>query len=63
MGRSYWRFRYIEPDELRSRFDDEQLTRFYVAWMERGLALQREVRPCAGHSCGTAVAHAAVAVA
>ena len=26
------------------RFDDEQLTRFYVAWMERGLALQVVLR-------------------
>lgn len=40
---TYWRFRCIEADELKRRFDEAQLKRFYIAWMERGLALQREV--------------------
>jgi hypothetical protein len=40
---TYWRFRCIEADQLKQRFDDAQLNRFYAAWMERGLALQREV--------------------
>lgn len=41
---TYWRFRCIEADQLKERFDETQLQRFYIAWMERGLALQREVR-------------------
>ena len=40
---TYWRFRCIEVEQLQQRFDEEQLKRFYIAWMERGLALQREV--------------------
>ncbi len=39
---TYWRFRCIEADQLKQRFDETQLKRFYIAWMERGLALQRE---------------------
>lgn len=40
---TYWRFRCIEADQLKQRFDESQLKRFYIAWMERGLALQREI--------------------
>ena len=40
---TYWRFRCIEAEQLQKRFDEAQLKRFYIAWMERGLAVQREV--------------------
>ena len=47
---TYWRFRCIEADQLKQRFDDAQLNRFYAAWMERGLALQREAA-VSGNGC------------
>eukprot|EP01043_Picozoa_sp_COSAG02_P061394 COSAG02_NODE_8245_length_2644_cov_1.804322_2_plen_147_part_00 len=40
---TYWRFRCIDTDQLKL-VDEKQLKRFYIAWMEHGLALQREVR-------------------
>lgn len=40
---TYWRFRRIDTDRIKL-VDETQLKRYYVAWMEHGLALQREVR-------------------
>lgn len=40
---TYWRFRCIDTDRLK-QVDETQLKRYYIAWMEHGLALQREVR-------------------
>jgi hypothetical protein len=39
---TYWRFRCIDTDQLKL-VNEKQLKRFYIAWMEHGLALQREV--------------------
>lgn len=40
---TYWRFSCMDAAQLKL-VNATQLKRFYIAWMEHGLALQREVR-------------------
>ena len=34
---------HARPGEFMARFTEERLTKFYLAWMERSLELQREI--------------------
>ena len=46
---TYWRLQYLHVRQLRNQFDEQQLFRFYTAWMERGLQLQQQASPtCPG---------------
>ena len=45
---TYWRIQCSEANKLKESFSEDQLGRFYVAWMERSLQLQRELPDCPG---------------
>jgi hypothetical protein len=49
---SFCRYRCMDAKELTQRFDDTQLSHFYLAWMERSLELQREAVSSAGQCPG-----------